>query len=223
MNAWPLLGVLVVVLGLVLRLNALMVVVAAAVVAGLAAGFAPDELLAAMGEGFLKNRFLLVFVLTLPTIGLLERHGLREHAQAYVARLKRVTAGRLLLAYLAMRQGAAMLGLVSLGGHEQVVRPLLAPMAEAAAIKRHGPMDAAAREKLLAYCAATDNVGVFFGEDVFVAFGAVLLMQGVLAENGIVVEPFAIAIWGLPTAIAAFLIHGTRTLRLERRLFGPKP
>jgi len=74
------------------------------------------------------------------------------------------------------------------------------------------------REKLLAYCAATDNVGLFFGEDVFLAFGAVLLIQGVLAGQGIVVEPLTIALWGLPTAVAAFAIHGARTLRLEARL-----
>jgi len=218
MNWWPLAGVALVVVGLALRLNALLVVVVAGLVTGLAAGMPVLGLLETLGDSFLRNRFLLVFVLTLPVIGLLERHGLREHAQAWVARLAGVTASRLLLAYLALRQGAAMVGLTSLGGHAQAVRPLVAPMAEAAAVKRHGPLDAATREKLLAYCAATDNVGLFFGEDVFLAFGAVLLIQGVLAGQGIVVEPLTIALWGLPTAIAAFAIHGARTLRLEARL-----
>lgn len=218
MNWWPLAGVLVVVAGLALRQNALLVVVAAGIVSGLAAGIDPVALLATLGDGFLRNRFLLVFVLTLPVIGLLERHGLREHAQAWVARLGRVTTGRLLLAYLALRQGAAMVGLTSLGGHAQAVRPLLAPMAEAAAVKQHGALDPATRERLLAYCAATDNVGLFFGEDVFLAFGAVLLIQGTLAEHGIVIEPLTIALWGLPTAAAAFLIHGTRTLRIDAML-----
>lgn len=218
MNLWPLFGIAVVVLGLVLRQNALLVVVLAGLASGLAAELPLGELLGVIGDSFLKNRFLLVFVLTLPVIGLCERHGLREHAQAWIARLRAVTASRLLLAYLALRQGAAMLGLTSLGGHAQVVRPLLAPMAEGAAIERHGALDVATRDRLLAYCAATDNVGVFFGEDVFVAFGAVLLMQAFLAENGIVAEPFAIAIWGLPTALAAFAIHGLRTLRLDGAL-----
>jgi uncharacterized membrane protein len=31
-------------------------------------------------------------------------------------------------------------------------------------------------------------------------------------------EPLAIALWGLPTAIGAFAIHGARLMRLERRL-----
>ncbi|HET9484264.1 MAG TPA: DUF969 family protein [Xanthomonadales bacterium] len=215
MNWWPLAGVVVVVAGLALRLNALLVVVVAGLVTGLAAGMPVLALLETLGESFLRNRFLLVFVLTLPVIGLLERNGLREHAQAWIARLERVTTSRLLLAYLALRQVAAMVGLTSLGGHAQAVRPLLAPMAEAAAVKRHGPLPHATREQLLAYCAATDNVGLFFGEDVFLAFGAVLLIQGVLAGQGVIVEPLTIALWGLPTAVAAFVIHGTRTMRID--------
>lgn len=218
MNWWPLLGVGVVIAGLALRRNALLVVVVAAVVTGIAARMPLPELLRVLGESFTKNRFLLVFVLTLPVIGLLERNGLREHAMAWVARMRSVTASRLLLAYLAARQFTAMLGLTSIGGHPQTVRPLLAPMAEAAAVKRHGPLDPATRERLLAFCAATDNVGLFFGEDVFIAFGAVLLVQGVLADNGIVATPLAIALWGLPTAAAALAIHGTRALRTDRWL-----
>ncbi len=69
-----------------------------------------------------------------------------------------------------------------------------------------------------ALSAATDNVGLFFGEDIFIAFGAVLLMQSFLAQNGIVVDPLAIALWGIPTAIAAFVIHGVRVLRLDAQL-----
>jgi uncharacterized membrane protein len=37
--------------------------------------------------------------------------------------------------------------------------------------------------------AATDNVGLFFGEDVFVAFGAIVLMQTILRAEGIEVDP----------------------------------
>ena len=69
------------------------------------------------------------------------------------------------------------IGLTSLGGHPQMVRPLLAPMAEGAAEARHGPLPERVRHKLRAYCAATDNVGLFFGEDIFVAFGAIVLMM----------------------------------------------
>jgi uncharacterized membrane protein len=217
-NLWPLLGVALVVAGFALRLNPLMVVVAAGLATGLFAGLAPDEVLRLLGEGVLRNRYLLLFVLTLPVIGLLERSGLREHAQATIAKLRAVTAGRLLIAYLALRQLMSMLGLTNIAGHAQTVRPLIAPMAEAAAERATGPLPPRTRGRLLGLVAGTDNVGLFFGEDVFVAFGAVLLMQGFLESNGIVVEPIRIALWGLPTAIAAFAIHGFRLWRLDARL-----
>ncbi len=218
MGYWPLLGVLVVVAGFALRLNPALVVVAAGIVTGLVAGFDVAEVLALLGTAFIKQRYLAVFLLTLPVIGLLERHGLRKRAQAWIATLRGATAGRLLIAYLAARQLTATLGLTSLGGHPQTVRPLLAPMAEGAAELRHGPLPAPERERLKALCAATDNVGLFFGEDIFIAFGAVLLMQAFYAEHGIVLEPLHIALWGIPTAICAFAIHGSRLARLDARL-----
>ncbi|MFD0737950.1 DUF969 domain-containing protein [Lysobacter koreensis] len=218
MNYWPLLGVAAVVLGFVLRLNPAMVVVAAGFVTGFAAGLTPLDVLEVLGTAFTEKRYLLLFLLTLPVIGLLERHGLKEHAQAWVARLRGATMGRLLIAYLLMRQFAAALGLTSLGGHPQTVRPLLAPMAEGAAQTRHGELPEDERERIRAMAAGTDNVGLFFGEDIFIAFGAVLLIQGFMSENGIVLEPLQIALWGIPTAICAFGIHAFRVLRFERQL-----
>ena len=73
MNYWPLLGIAVVVVGFVLRLNPIAVVVAAGLASGLLAGKPLGELLALLGESFVSNRALMLFVLTLPTIGLLER------------------------------------------------------------------------------------------------------------------------------------------------------
>jgi uncharacterized membrane protein len=218
MGYWPLVGVLLVVVGFALRMNPAMVVVGAGLVTGLVAGKTPVEVLDLLGEAFIKQRYLAIFLLTLPVIGLLERHGLKERAQAWIAKLRGATAGRLLVAYLAARQLSATLGLTSLGGHPQTVRPLLSPMAEGAAEVRHGTLPEATRERLKAMSAATDNVGLFFGEDIFIAFGAVLLMQGFYAENGILLEPLHIALWGIPTAVCAFAIHATRLSRLDARI-----
>jgi uncharacterized membrane protein len=218
MGYLPLVGVALVVIGFLLRLNPAMVVVGAGVVTGLVAGKTPVEVLELLGTAFTKQRYLAIFLLTLPVIGLLERHGLKERAQAWITRLRGATAGRLLIAYLAARQLSATLGLTSLGGHPQTVRPLLAPMAEGAADARHGTLPEASRERLKAMSAATDNIGLFFGEDIFIAFGAVLLIQGFYAENGIVLEPLHIALWGIPTAICAFTIHAARLSRLDARL-----
>jgi uncharacterized membrane protein len=188
----------------------------------LLAGKPPGELLALLGESFVSNRALLMFAFTLPTIGLLERAGLREHALAWVARLRGLTLARLLVGYLLARQGLSMLGLIDIAGHAQTVRPLLAPMAESAAGKTLGTVDRMDTQRIHALAAATDNIGRFFGEDVFLAFGAVLLIQGFYAQNGIVLEPLQIALWALPTAIAAFVIHAIRITLFQRRLFQRK-
>jgi uncharacterized membrane protein len=216
---WPLVGVAVIIAGFVLRFHPMLVVIAAALVTAAAAGFPPQRILATLGTGFLKTRNLtLAPLLPLAVIGLLERHGLRRRAQEWIARIRSATAGRLLIAYLAARQVSAAFGLTSLGGHPQMVRPLLAPMVEGAAPAQHGTLTEAVRQKLRAHAAAVDNVGVFFGEDLFVAFGAVVLITTFLHEAGIDVEPIHVALWGIPTGIAAFCIHALRLGRLDKAI-----
>ena len=217
-NYWPLLGIAIVVAGFVLRYNPVLVVVVAGLASGLLAGMSPPELLALLGESFVGNRALLLYLLTLPAIGLLERAGLREHVHAWILAMRGMTLARLLTSYLGLRQLLSMVGLTHVGGHAQTVRPLLAPMSEAAAGKTVGDVTEGERQKILALGAATDNVGLFFGEDVFVAIGAVLLIQGFYAEYGIVLEPLQIALWALPTAIAAFAIHAVRIALFQRAL-----
>jgi uncharacterized membrane protein len=215
---WPLLGVAVVVIGLVRRFNPVLVVVTAGLVTGIAAGKSPGDLLALFGTAFINNRSLLLFVLTLPVIGVLERAGLRERAAAWILTFARLTLARLLIAYLALRQLLGMIGLWSVAGHPQTVRPLVAPMSEATATRALGTLDDDARQRIRAMAAATDNVGLFFGEDVFLAFGAVLLIQQFYEQRGIHLEPLTIGLWALPTALAAFVIHAVRIALFQRSL-----
>ncbi|MPM37093.1 hypothetical protein SDC9_83699 [bioreactor metagenome] len=218
-NLWPLIGVAIIIAGFVLRFNPMLVVIVTAIGTALAAGFPIEKVLTTIGTGFVKTRNLpLIILLPLAVIGLLERHGLRQHAQRWISSIKSATAGRLFIVYLAARQLTAAVGLTSLGGHPQMVRPLLAPMAEGATENRYGKLPPAVRDKLRAFSAATDNVGLFFGEDIFVAFGAIVLMTTFLREAGINVEPIHVALWGIPTAICAFLIHATRLYRLDKTL-----
>jgi uncharacterized membrane protein len=218
-NMWPLLGVVVIVLGFLLRLHPVLVMVAACFTTGFAAFMPVEALLASLGTAFVKTRNLpMIYLLPLAAIGLLERFGLREHAQAAVARMRSATAGRLLIVYLAVRELSAAMGLTSLGGHPNMVRPVVAPMAEGAAQLRNPELSDEQRQRVRAMAAATDNIGLFFGEDIFVAFGAIVLMQTVLRAEGIEVDPLHMALWGIPTAISAFIIHAWRLRRLDRYL-----
>ncbi|WP_437674626.1 DUF969 domain-containing protein [Sorangium sp. So ce131] len=213
-----LLGVAVVVAGFVARINPLLVVAAAAVVTSLAAGMSPVQGISAFGKAFNDNRYVSLVWLVLPVIGLLERSGLQERARALVSRVKTATTGRLLLVYFVLRQLSAALGLTSLGGHAQMVRPLIAPMAEGASENRYGPLPDSARFRIRAWSAAADNVALFFGEDIFIAIASILLIKGFLEQNGIIVEPLQVSVWAIPTAVMALLVHGTRLLLLDRRL-----
>jgi uncharacterized membrane protein len=218
-NMYSLLGVVVIVAGFLLRFNPMLIVVAAAIVTGIAAHFPAERILAVLGTGFIRTRVIpLIILLPLAVIGLLERHGLRERAQIWIGGVKAATPGRLLLVYLFIREITAALGLTGLGGHPQMVRPLVAPMTEGAAQTRYGTLPDAVRYRLRALAAATDNVGLFFGEDVFVAFGAIVLMVTFLKASGIVVAPMQVAVWGMPTALAASIVHGYRLYRLDRTL-----
>jgi len=212
-----LLGVGVVVLGFLLRFNPLLVVAAAVFVTGWAGHISLVATIAALGHAFNQSRLVSVAFLVLPVIGLLERAGLQEQARMAIAKIRAATAGRLLLVYLLLRQISVALGL-QINGQAAMVRPLIAPMAEAAADTHGGPLDEKTNLLIRAYAAATDNVGAFFGEDIFIAIGSILIIKSVLDQAGFPVQPLALSLWAIPTAVLAFAIHGARLLLLDRRL-----
>ncbi|MGX1849679.1 DUF969 domain-containing protein [Streptomyces sp. NBC_01456] len=214
-----LLGVLVVVIGFATKRNPLLVVGVAGIATGLLGGLSPGKVLAAFGNGFAGSRAVTIFAITLPVIGLLERYGLQEQARNLIARFARLTTGRYLALYLGLRQIGAAVGLTNVFGHAQTVRPLAVPMAEGAAERRFGELPERTREKVRSFSASADNVGLFFGEDVFLAVGSILLITGfVNTTYGTHLEPLQLALWAIPTAVCAFVVHGWRLLRLDRQL-----
>jgi len=215
---FSLIGIVIVVVGFVLRINPLLVVTVAGLATGVASGLGPFQVVGAFGKAFISSRYVAIVWLVLPVIGLLEHAGLKERARAVVSQLRAATATRVLLVYFVIRQITAALGLTSLGGHAQMVRPLIAPMAEGAAENQYGILPKVTRNRIRANAAAVDNIALFFGEDIFIAIGSILLIRGFLDQNGVHVEPTQLAIWAIPTAICAFVIHCTRLLLLDRRL-----
>jgi len=224
-----LLGIAVVVFGFIVRANPLLVVMAAAMTTGLAYAWTPEAdfttmqaaaigTLEAFGKAFNDARYISVVWMVLMAIGLLERAGLQERARAAIANVKAATVGRLLWIYFLVRQIAAALGLTSLGGHAQMVRPLVAPMAEGAATAKFGALPDKERYLVRSHAAAADNIALFFGEDIFIAIASILLIQDFLAKAGIMVEPLTLSRWAIPTAIAALAIHSVRLWMLDRRL-----
>ncbi len=226
-----LLGIALVVGGFLLRLNPLLVVVTGALATGVLGAIAhgvalePQVLGAALiatlktlGHAFNANRNITIVWMILPLIGLLEREGLQERARHLIGRIGAATVGGILMTYFVIRQLTSACGLTSMLGHAQTVRPLLAPMAEAALEKEVGEAPEKVREKVRAWCAAADNIAVFYGEDIFIAIGAVLLIVGTMKNFGVTVSPLSISLWAIPTAVCALVIHGARLLTFDRRL-----
>ncbi|HEX8527865.1 DUF969 domain-containing protein, partial [Allosphingosinicella sp.] len=190
----------------------------AAIATGLLAGLDLIQVISKLGKAFNDSRLIAVPWIVLPVIGLLERYGLQQRARGVISGFRAATVGRLLILYLLYRQVISAIGLHSTAGHPQTVRPLVAPMAVAAAENKHGALDEGTRDKVKAYAAATDNVGLFFGEDIFFAIGSIVLIQQTLEAYGISLSPLELAVWAIPTAIAAFIVHGSRLILLDRSL-----
>jgi len=98
-----------------------------------------------------------------------------------------------------------------------MVRPLVAPMAEGAVAAR-GALDPKSRAEIRAYAAASENVGNFFAEDIFIGVGAILLMKGFFDSVGMQVGVWDMALWGLPTALAALTVGWWQYRALDRRI-----
>lgn len=179
-------GILVMVVGLALRFNALLVVIVAGFVTGFAAGMSLQEIVTVIGEAFIKNRYMSLFILVLPVIGLSERFGLRERAEHLISKISAATAGRIFLLYMLVRQVTESLG-VKVSGHPTFIRPLIAPMGEAAALKGR-KASPEILDKIRGHAATAENAGNFFAQNVFIAAGGLLLIKGVLEEHGYEVD-----------------------------------
>lgn len=209
-------GILVMVIGLMLRFNALLVVVAAGFVTGLAGGLSINDIVGAIGEAFVKNRYMSLFILILPVIGLMERHGLRERAEILISKINAATAGRIFMIYLFVRQVTVAFG-INMSGMVAMVRPLIAPMSEVA-VSQGRPVSQRTLDKVRGVAASADNIGNFFGQNLFMANSGILLIVGTLDSLGMTVDPMALTKAAIPVAIIAFVLCVGKNILLDRQL-----
>lgn len=213
-----LIGILVIAVGFGCRFNTLLVVVVAGIATGLVAGMSFNEIMTLFGTLFVDNRFMtLPVILMLPVVGLLERHGLQERVAGLIRRSRAATSGRVLLLYHALRGGTSAVGL-NIGNHASMVRPIVAPMAEGAAVAQHGALPPASVASIRAHAAASENLGNFFADDIIVAIGPVLLIKGLFDSVGAPASIWAIALWGAPTAMFVLGVGWWRYRALDAKL-----
>ena len=87
-----LIGVFIIIIGFILKIDTLAIVVVAGIATGFVGGLDFNEILTKLGEAFVANRYMTLFVITLPVIGLMERYGLKERAAWLISQIMSATA-----------------------------------------------------------------------------------------------------------------------------------
>lgn len=205
MELLKLVGVLIVVVGFILKLDTIAVVIIAGIVTGLVAGMGVEQILTVLGNAFVSQRLATLFVLTLPVIGICERYGLKDKAVDFIRKTKRATSGGIISIYLIIRTFAAAFS-IRMSGHPQFVRPLIEPMANAAAVARYGTLQEKTSDRIKGFCATSENIGNFMAQNCFMGASGTLLIVSTLTEQGQTVDPLKIAAMSIPMAIIAVLV-----------------
>ncbi len=205
MEVLKLVGVLIVIVGFVLKLDTLAVVVVAGLVTGLIARMSPIAILDTLGSAFITNRTATLFVLTLPVIGLCERNGLKDKAVDFIRSIKNASTGRLIAIWQIIRTIASAFSL-RIGGHPTFIRPLINPMAQAAAVAQYGELDEKTEDQIKGLAAGSENYGNFFAQNCFMGASGTLLIMTTLNEQGYPVDALQIAGQSVPIAVISVVV-----------------
>lgn len=203
MEYLKLIGIVIIVLGFMFKFDVLAVVLVSGIVTGLVSGLNPVEILSILGESFVNNRLMSIFLVMFPIIAIIERYGLKERAAYLIGKIKNASAGKVLSLYMIIRSLASAFN-VRIGGHVQFVRPLILPMAEGAATVSKGePLSKKEADEVKGHSAAIENFGNFFVQNCFPAASGVVLIQGTLAGLG-----YDVTLQGIAAAssLVAFIV-----------------
>lgn len=214
-----LIGIVIIVVGFALKLDVLAVVLMAGLATGLVAGMDIIKILDVLGDAFIKNRLMSIFLISFPVIALIEHYGLKEKSAELISSIRNASAGKVLFLYTFIRWAAAAMS-VRLGGHVQFVRPLILPMAVAAGLKQKKGEALTPEEEdaIKGLAAASENYGNFYGQDIFAAASGVVLIQGTLAAAGYDVSLASIAQSSIWVGVIMLVISLVQYYLLDRKL-----
>lgn len=212
-----LIGVLIIIIGFMLKLDTIAVVLVAGLATGLVADMGFVEILEVLGGAFVSTRYMTLLLLTLAVVGILERNGLRERAEICISKLKSATCGKVLSLYVVIRTVAAILSL-RMGGHVQFIRPLIYPMAKGAA-EKEGKLTVELDEELKGHVNAVENYGNFYGQNGFIASSGVLLIVGTLKELGVLdVDVYSVSKASLIMAVLSVVVCIIRNYMFDMKI-----
>lgn len=225
MDFLKLIGVVIVVIGFIMKWDTIATVVLAGIATGLVA-VAQGQMtfigiFETFGKSFLSNRTATLFALTVGVIGVCERYGLREKAKDLIRALKALTVGRLLAIWTVIRTLSAAFSL-RLGGHVQFIRPIILPMAEGAISVKYGDKvleDDAEEDKLKGIAGGSENFGNFFGQNCFMGASGTLLIASTLADQGFPeADALHVALNSWPICIIIMVVTAVYYLLYDKQL-----
>lgn len=217
-NYIPLIGIVIIVVGFILKFDVLATVLVAGIVTGIAAGMDIREVLRLIGDNFVANRVLSVFILIFPVLAIVERYGLKERAAHLISKLKNASAGKVLSIYMVVRSIASALN-IRINGQVQFVRPLIYPMAEASAQKdKGGKLTDEQTEKLKGQSAAIENFGNFFWQNCFPWGSGALLIVGTLGTQFPSVTPQSVAFASVFIAVIALVLAIAQAIIFDKMI-----
>ena len=217
MEYLKLIGIVIIVLGFALKFDVLATVLLAGLVTGIVAGMDIPHILSILGESFVSNRLMSIFLIIFPVIAIIERYGLKERAAYLIGKIKNASAGKVLAIYMLVRTAASAFN-VRIGGHVQFVRPLILPMSEAAAkVSKQSDLSENEVEELKGHAAAVENFGNFFAQNCFAAASGVVLIQGTLSMYKEVTLP-SIAMASIPVMVITVAFTFVQVFLFDRKV-----
>ena len=217
MEYLKLIGIAIIVLGFALKFDVLATVLLAGLVTGIVAGMDIPHILSILGESFVSNRLMSIFLIIFPVIAIIERYGLKERAAYLIGKIKNASAGKVLAIYMLVRTAASAFN-VRIGGHVQFVRPLILPMSEAAAkVSKQSDLSENEVEELKGHAAAVENFGNFFAQNCFAAASGVVLIQGTLSMYKEVTLP-SIAMASIPVMVITVAFTFVQVFLFDRKV-----
>ena len=195
-------GILIVIVGFALKMDAILIIVSAAIVTALVGGLGIPGMLTTLGTSFVANRSMAIFILIMLVIGTLERNGLREAAAKLIAKVKNSSPGMVIGAYGIMRSVFAAFN-VSFGGVAGFVRPVVMPMMEGSLEAKGLTPNEKHFDTLKGMASGMENIAWFYCQVLFIGGAGGLLVQSTLASFDIHVELLDLVIVEIPVAIFA--------------------
>lgn len=216
-NLLPLVGVLIVIIGFALKLDSILIVMLALVITAFTGHLGMEKMLSLLGESFVNNRGMAIFILIMLATGTLERNGLKESAARLIKSFKKVSAGMIINIYGIFRIIFAAFN-VSFGGVAGFVRPIIMPMMLGTVESKGLTMDPLYEEELKGMSSAMENICWFFGQVLFIGGPGALLVQSTLKELGYKVDLAKLALIEVPVALVALIVASLYFYLKERKL-----